>query len=148
MALGEEDGGWLDGAIDGMWLGEFDGDWMQFGRVDVGVLVGELDGVEVGEMDGMEVGDDDGMVDVLVLWMGSSKAAAWRLRGCGCGRDLLAIAKLARSAAVSVATQNAGGELVQPMGRTNGKATRGGVPGLVGNTRPNFGTSFGLTSMR
>jgi hypothetical protein len=57
-------------------------------------------------------------------------------------------AALARSAAVSVATQKKGGELTQPMGRTRGKATSGVSPRAGGRRTPNLGMSRGKSQMR
>jgi hypothetical protein len=51
------------------------------------------------------------------------------------------ISALAISAAVSVAAENMGGELVQPIGKTSGKATRGSSPSATGNTTPRRGIS-------
>ena len=65
--------------------------------------------------------------------------------GGGCG-DCSCV--LATSAAVSVAAQKAGGELIQPMGSTRGSATNGSFAKLLGKTTPRCGTSLGATSMR
>ena len=57
---------------------------------------------------------------------------------------LLEMHPFARSAMVSVAAQKAGGNLLHPMGRTKGTPTRGGSPGLVGDSTASHKASSGL----
>jgi hypothetical protein len=54
---------------------------------------------------------------------------------------------LARSAMVSVAVQNAGGEFFQPISKTRGNAISGSWPGCLGKTTPKHGISSGFTSI-
>ena len=56
-------------------------------------------------------------------------------------------AALARSATVSVAVQNKGGEFFHPIGNVSGTATSSS-PSFPGNTSPSFGASSGRSAIR
>jgi hypothetical protein len=58
------------------------------------------------------------------------------------------ISWLTKSATVSVAAVNRGGDYIQPIGSTRGEPMICGCPGKVGSTTPSFGTSFALTQIR
>ena len=55
---------------------------------------------------------------------------------------------LAKSAAVPVVVLKNGGEFFHHIGSTSGRATRGSLPGLLGNTTPNLGMSPGARLTR
>ena len=59
-----------------------------------------------------------------------------------------AMSRFVRSQAVSVNSQKNGGLSVHPMGRTNGKATKGSVPVSGGSTTPSFATPDVATGTR
>jgi len=77
----------------------------------------------------------------VAIWMPSvgNGSAAVSSRCGGCSQNACSAA-FVRSVTVSVAVQKNGGELVQPMGKANGNATRAGCPVGVGNTTPKSGT--------
>ena len=81
--------------------------------------------------------------------VGGVEAMEWARLSSGCeGWGVPSLMMLfARSAAVSVAAVKMGGEFVHPIGRTRGRATSGGAPGLVGKTTPNLGMSLGFTAI-
>ena len=53
-----------------------------------------------------------------------------------------------RSATVSVAVQNKGGEFFHPIGNVRGMATIGSSSLPLGNINPNLGASYGHSHMR
>jgi hypothetical protein len=64
-----------------------------------------------------------------------------------CGQDYVEFCRdwLARSATVSVAAVNSGGDCIQPIGKTNGKPMTWGSPGSLGTTTSSLATSMSFT---
>ena len=81
-----------------------------------------------------------GAVSVMAL-SAPGVVAATTSRGCGGGDQVEWARSLAKSTIFSVALQKYGGLSVQPMGRTKGKATKGGSPGATGKATPSMGMS-------
>ena len=69
-------------------------------------------------------------------------------RGWNAGSQWVVRRVFARSAAVSVRAQNQGALFVHPMGKTSGKATKGGLWGSEGNATPSTGTSLACSQTR